>query len=210
MPPSSTRKPRVRKPVQSRAFETRAAIVRAAGQVLARRGYAGATTNHVAARAGVSIGTLYEYFRDKDQLVLAAVTEHLAEGESLIAARAGALASDALERPLRDSVAALVEGMVAFHASNPRLHRVLTSEVPHSRAVIARAEALEEKLIALISAVLSAHPEARVSDPQLAARVCVQTVEALTHRWLVDKSGTPVDSELLTRELLVLLMAYLR
>ena len=44
------------------------AIIEAAAQVLERRGYQGATTNRIAERAGVSVGTLYQYFNNKDEI----------------------------------------------------------------------------------------------------------------------------------------------
>ncbi len=58
-------------PRQARAAETVAAILEAAAQILEAGGLAGFTTNAVAERAGVSIGTLYQYFADKDAIVLA-------------------------------------------------------------------------------------------------------------------------------------------
>jgi len=60
-----------RMPQQARALETRQAILEAAAQILERDGVGGFTTNAVAERAGVSIGTLYQYFGDKSAIVLA-------------------------------------------------------------------------------------------------------------------------------------------
>jgi AcrR family transcriptional regulator len=71
---SSAAKSTRKHPVQARSRETVATILEAAAHVLERRGYVGLTTNHVAARAGVSIGSIYQYFPDKDAL-LAALTE---------------------------------------------------------------------------------------------------------------------------------------
>jgi AcrR family transcriptional regulator len=65
-----------RTPRQTRSAETVASIVEAAAQILEKGGLAAFTTNAVAERAGVSIGTLYQYFADKNALVMA-----LARGE---------------------------------------------------------------------------------------------------------------------------------
>ena len=62
-----------KRPVQARSRETVAAILEAAAHVFAQRGVAGFTTNHVAVRAGVSIGSVYQYFPDKDALLAALV-----------------------------------------------------------------------------------------------------------------------------------------
>lgn len=58
-----------RKPRQSRSRATVDAILQATAQVLVRDGYQKATTNRIAERAGVSVGTLYQYFPNKDALV---------------------------------------------------------------------------------------------------------------------------------------------
>ncbi|MCK0153391.1 TetR/AcrR family transcriptional regulator [Alcanivorax sp. S6407] len=56
-------------PRQQRSREMVARIIDAVGEVLAERGLDNMTTNHVADAAGVSIGSLYQYFSDKDELV---------------------------------------------------------------------------------------------------------------------------------------------
>ena len=58
-----------KKPRQARSREMVAALVLAAREVLEDRGLHVLTTNHVAARAGVSVGSLYQYFEDKDTLI---------------------------------------------------------------------------------------------------------------------------------------------
>ncbi|WP_394828912.1 TetR/AcrR family transcriptional regulator [Pendulispora albinea] len=195
-----------RKPIQTRSQETVRAIVDAAARVLARRGYAATTTNHVAARAGVSIGSFYEYFRDKDAVVRAVLERHLAAGEALFAERAAALGAG--QGTLRELLGALVQAFIDFHADDPRLHRVLSHEVPHSAATVRRVLELERRIVAIIAGILAAHPEARVRDPRLAAQLCVETVDALAHRWIVDEGGEPIAAEALAHELTELLVAY--
>lgn len=67
-----------RNPRQARSRATYDSILEAAAQVIAREGPQGLTTNRVAERAGVSIGTLYQYFPDKAAIVLAAARRELA------------------------------------------------------------------------------------------------------------------------------------
>lgn len=58
-----------RVPVQERSRATVEAILQATAQILVERGYRGTNTNDVAERAGVSIGTLYQYFSNKNELI---------------------------------------------------------------------------------------------------------------------------------------------
>jgi AcrR family transcriptional regulator len=65
-----------RDPVQPRAQQTVARILAAAAHIFGERGYA-ATTNEIAELAGVSIGSLYQYFRDKNEILVALHSRHL-------------------------------------------------------------------------------------------------------------------------------------
>jgi AcrR family transcriptional regulator len=80
-----------RRPKQARSRATCEAIVEAAAQVLERRGADGFNTNAVAERAGVSIGTLYQYFADKQALLVAAVRRELEADASIATNRRRAL-----------------------------------------------------------------------------------------------------------------------
>lgn len=75
-------------PVQDRSQRTVQTILDAAAHVLAERGYSATTTNHVAAAAGVSIGSLYQYFPNKDSLIVALEERHLGHVHSVLAAAA--------------------------------------------------------------------------------------------------------------------------
>jgi AcrR family transcriptional regulator len=80
---SETSRNQRRRPRQARSRATWEAIVEAAAQILERRGPAGFNTNEVAERAGVSIGTLYQYFADKHAILAAAARRELAEAAPL-------------------------------------------------------------------------------------------------------------------------------
>lgn len=78
--------PRRRQPMQARSMRSVEAILQAAAQVLVQHGEAGLTTNRVADRAGVSIGTLYQYFSDKQAIVAALVEAERARALAAIEA----------------------------------------------------------------------------------------------------------------------------
>ncbi len=183
------------------------AILEAAARIFAARGYAGATTNHVAALAGVSIGSLYEYFPNKDALLVALLEAHLAEGGALLARTA----AETLAAPggdLRAVVRRFVEAMVALHARQPALHRVLFEEAPLPLRVRQQLARIEARLTAQVADWLRGHPRMRRRDPALAAAVVVQTVEALTHTLVVRGQGA-VDVDAYVDEVVTLIAGYL-
>lgn len=73
-----------RRPVQARSQRTVAAILQAAAQILVKEGEAALTTNYIAERAGVSIGTLYQYFPDKQAVCHALVDGQRREAIAMI------------------------------------------------------------------------------------------------------------------------------
>ncbi len=180
-----------------------AAIVEAATRVLAERGWAGFNTNAVAARAGVSIGSLYEYFANKQALADTILNDHLSRGEAAVAAAAADLAADPASQP-GEIVAALVAGFVAVHRDDPRLHRVLSSEVPLTPETRARVERLRSEAIGFVGKRLTGS----VAEPRLAAQLLVDTADAVIHRWFVEDDGRLAHPERLRSELEKMLTEY--
>ena len=100
----------VRKPSQRRSRQSVAAIVEASAQVLEERGYKGATTNRIAERAGVSVGTLYQYFRSKDEIF-----EALIEKESTAYLAAIEKSVPSIKMPLDAAIRRMLEVGYAHH-----------------------------------------------------------------------------------------------
>lgn len=120
-------KPRIeprKRPRQRRGEATVAAILEAAAHILEERGLEGFNTNAVAERAGASIGSLYQYFPNKDALTAALIRQH---AERLLASL-----DDAVSHTRRDdldrSLAALARVAVAQQLARPRLARLLDAE----------------------------------------------------------------------------------
>ena len=112
-------------PVQARSRATVEAIRGGTRRVLASRGYAGTTTNHIAEAAGVSIGSFYQYFADKDAAV-AAYAEQFAQ-ETLTFAAEHVAQSDGTGTP----VAAWLTALSIHACEQAALVRVLFQEVPY-------------------------------------------------------------------------------
>ena len=207
---SSTRIPRARLqprklPKQARSETTVEAILQAAAQVFERHGYAAGTTNRIAARAGVSIGSLYQYFPNKDAILVALVHRHLAESAAALGPHIERLNRGAgFDELLPDVVAA----MVALHARAPSLHRVLFEETQLPPTLRAELDQLEDGLVELTAVALAADPHSRPADPRLTARVVVSTIAGLTHR-LVLRPPAGVTPQDISREITAVVRAYL-
>lgn len=130
-----------RRPRQARAQATVEAILKATAKVLVEEGYDRASTNRVAQTAGVSIGSLYQYYPSKEALVAALVDEHLGKMNELLAARL----TDVTGADLATDTRNLVDGLVAAYRWEPRLHHVLCQEVPKV-GELRRVYAFEQRL----------------------------------------------------------------
>lgn len=202
MPPRTA--PR-KAPRQTRSRLTVEALLDAAAQVFERHGYAAGTTNRIAERAGVSIGSLYQYYPNKDAILVALVQRHVDEGVAVAGPVLTALVADA--PPVEAGMRRLVEAMVALHRDRPALHRVLFEEAPRPPALRRRLEALEEAVTDSVATYLRRAPDAGDRDPGLAARMVVQVVETVTHELALRPRGVAVDAYV--DEAVVLLTRYL-
>jgi AcrR family transcriptional regulator len=110
-------------PRQARAGETVALILEATTQILEAGGLAAFTTNAVAERAGVSIGTLYQYFADKNALLLALARQQMTVG---LAEIGRALRGDA---SVEGRVRAVVQAMVNAFGGRHRARKAVTQAI---------------------------------------------------------------------------------
>ena len=136
-------------PKQRRAIATVAAILDAAARILVESGYAAASTNRIAERAGVSIGSLYEYFPGKE-----AVFGELRRREAR-QAYSELMAGVRPEHP-REAIRHIVRSRLHWMRRNPVLYSALETEVP--RQAIAEIEAeISEDFLAASVAFLDVH-----------------------------------------------------
>jgi AcrR family transcriptional regulator len=165
-----------RRPRQLRARQTVEAVLDAVVRILKREGYAAVTTNRVAEVAGVSIGSVYQYFPDKRAIFVALHERHIGEIDRVMMAtlvrHAGA--------PLEGLVRALIEAMVDAHTGDPELYRAMAVEVPH------RADGTQDFAVRLHGAfrmALAARERElkKGCDLDRAAFVVTHMVESLAH-----------------------------
>ena len=202
---ATRRSPLRRSPSQPRSRETVEVIVQATARVLLKEGFEACTTNRVARAAGVSIGSVYQYFPDKAALVVAVMERHLAQLEEAMTRRLSELEGAPLEVVVREMVRAMLE----VKRIQPRLHRVLLEQVPRIGAW-RRLHELHARYEPLLTAWLEAHRE--VLDgirPSVAAFVLIAAVEGVVTRVLVDRPAW-VEEGLLEQQLTRLVLSYLR
>jgi len=199
-------KPR-KSPSQQRSQLTVAALLKATAHILVKEGYESASTNRIAAAAGVSIGSLYQYFPSKEALVAAVVDRHMQEMLELLRAAVDRVR----EQPVEAATRELVKVMIDAHRVDPRLHRALVEQVPRVGR-LENVRAIDREAYTLIRAYLEAHrDELRVADLDVASFVCVATVEALTHAAVVNRPEVLSDkSGVFAEEVTRLVVGYLR
>lgn len=153
-------KPRKR-PGQSRSTETVRTILEGAARVLEERGLAGYTTNAVAERAGVSVGSVYQYFPGKDALTASLVNR---ETGLLVEAVRAATAAATPGHGLR----LIVRAAVAHQMARPRLALLLDRE--ESRLQLAESlDAVTRAITDAILALLARFEPAPPVEPETAA-----------------------------------------
>jgi AcrR family transcriptional regulator len=193
---------------QERSRATVAALVEATARILVREGFDKASTNRVANVAGVSVGSLYQYFPNKEALVAAVIDRHNQEIMQIVR---GELA-EAMSQPVEKAMRKLVAVAVKAHRVNPRLHRVLAEQIPRV-GKLENVATFSRENYALFRNYLQNHrDELRVNDLELASFVCVTSIEALTHNAVLHHSKTLSDDamESLVEESTRLVVGYLK
>jgi AcrR family transcriptional regulator len=182
---------------QERSRLTVNALVESTIRVLVKEGYDRASTNKIAAVAGVSIGSLYQYFPSKEALVAAVIDRHTSELSLTIRDALAQVAALPIETAARQLVVAAIEA----HSIDPNLHRVLAEQVPRTGR-LEHIDAVQRDASRFLRSYLEVHKdEVTVLDLDLAAFICVTTVEALAHAAVLhhpdiltgEKVGTFVD-----------------
>ncbi|PRY39696.1 TetR/AcrR family transcriptional regulator [Umezawaea tangerina] len=191
-----------RKPRQVRGELTRERILTAAAHVFAEHGYAAGTTNRIAERARVSIGSLYQYFPNKDSILAALLIQHIDRGSW-----AGADDLDLSPGTLRTAVEALVRDAVDNHRDDPQLLRVMIEEAPVSKELLDTIDRHGKLRTAQVRDVITRHPDVHVDDVDAAAEIILFTVEMNVHKFMAGPGTIPV--EVFENELVAMLTRYL-
>jgi AcrR family transcriptional regulator len=182
-----------KQPTQQRSRETVAAILDAAAQVFESQGYEAGTTDRIAERAGVSVGSLYQYFPSKDVILVALAARHIERAASLVESMVQAAQSEAV--PLGDLLERLVHAVIHEHSDGANLHRVLFEHGPMPAALGAYLRDADAKIEARVAELLRVSPEVTVGDVDCAAFLVVHVVDGIVHRFLLHPPDrVPMDA----------------
>ena len=191
-------------PTQKRSRATVDAIVDATARVLVRDGYDALSTNRVAQEAGVSVGSLYQYFPGKEALVAAVMERHASRMQENIAQR---MTSAPPAATAEEVATEMIRAMLVAQQAEPRLHRALVEQVPRIGA-LRRLHELFSNYERLVEAWLEENGDRiEVKDAKMAAFVLVAAVEGLVNRATLDRPDL-VASGRLEEQILRLVLAY--
>ncbi|BAK65467.1 putative TetR family transcriptional regulator [Sphingobium sp. SYK-6] len=192
-------------PRQSRAQATVDAILEATAHILAKRGYDGMTTNHVAERAGVSIGSLYQYYPSKESLVAALLQKNAEDNLRTL--------QQAIDRaaglPLVQALEVLIDDFLELHATNPQHHAVLIDGAPQIGILEWERTSTKDNLGVLADFLSTYSDEFRPGlDLPLALTVLAAMTRSIFDRLVVhDPAG--LKSDAIRREILMVIIVYL-
>jgi AcrR family transcriptional regulator len=190
-------------PVQARSSASVEAILKATIQVLLKVGKERLTTTRVAARAGVSVGTLYQYFPNKGALLRAALQRHLDEIGAVIETVCREQAGASLEKMATTLVTAFLDAKMKDPKASVALYLV-SSDVDGARIT----RETGQKVSRAIRAMLATAREQLKREPEVVTSMLQGAMNGVSRR-LLESASPELDYERLRDELVFLVCGYL-
>lgn len=193
-----------KKPRQERSRATVDAILEATAHILVAHGFEDTTTRQVAERAGVSIGSLYQYFPSKEALITALVERQIQ--------RVLEICTEALQahphRSTREVVRGVALGLMKAYGVNPRLHQVLISE-GLKLGMLERLQSFEQRIETVVRGFLLHYGgELRPRRVELATFIITRAIRGIIWSAAIERPELFEDPEL-AEELGELMLGYL-
>lgn len=201
---SSRRSDFRKQPSQARSKALVDALIQTTARVLLKDGWQALTTNRIARDAGVSVGSLYQYFPNKDALLLAMV-ERLANETT---ARLLELGSALRDAPVAEGIETLVRVTLDVSRRDAPLYRAVLIELPRQGTLEFFERANRRLADALAEWLVARRDELEVVDPSLTAHILVTSLDALTDHTLLFQPEL-LESPRFERELRALVSGYL-
>ncbi len=193
---------RIRKPQQERSRVTVDAILEAAAQVMREHGADALSTGAVAKRAGVSIGTLYQYFADKEA-ILDAIADN---ADAVFAAHLAAAMPRIMSAPIPEAIRLALEATFEVRRKDPALVREVLRL--WSRVSADKLQRVPPSINVAVTAALHARKdELGLDDPDRAAFVLITAIHAVLVSRAVDDN---FDVERVEDDVIRLALGFLR
>jgi AcrR family transcriptional regulator len=190
-------------PRQERSRFTVEAILQATAHLLTEKGYDQTNTNLIAELAGVSIGSLYQYFPNKESLIVALMEQHSQEIAELVESKLNHLFDD----PPEIAIPELVKAVIAVHGINPRLHQVLSEEIPRSERL--KMHQTDDRIAELLREYLQRwRDRLKPQSIEMTVFILSRTVESLCHSAVIEHPQV-FNNEQFEMEVSKLLISYL-
>ena len=181
-------------PRQRRSQATVDVILEATTRVFDDLGYEATTTNRVAERAGVSIGSVYQYFPNKDALLTALHERHIDE----VTASVASVLNTGAARPWREQLRAVVDEILRLHTQRPRLQQVLHLERPWLERPSADSNGTRRLAQAAAQWLVRHRDGMTIIDVDAAAETVLRLIEGMVHAAVLDRRGNAVDASVAT------------
>ncbi|MCI8210033.1 hypothetical protein AUC61_10850 [Pseudomonas sp. S25] len=190
--------------VQARSVATVDALHTATLQVLTQHGLKRCTTTRVAERAGMSVGSLYQYYPNRDALLAAVLEKHLLEVVETVELACARYHGKAVA----EMAAGFVSAFLAVKLRNPTASKALYA-IAAERGGAELMARIGERMVAAIASMLATATDAHFEAPALVAQVSLHAVIGPV-RAMLEGFSPPDFTECLEQQLTLLLTAYLQ
>ncbi|HEX8811953.1 MAG TPA: TetR/AcrR family transcriptional regulator [Terracidiphilus sp.] len=191
-------------PVQARSSATVEAVLEATIQVLLKEGKERLTTTRVAERAGVSVGTFYQYFPNKSALLQATLRRHMED----IADTLDRVCDEQRGKPIAEMVANLINAFFAAKMRDPRVSAALyavSSDVDGWRI----AQQMNRRAHRMVVALLETAPESLTREPDLIASMLQSMMNGVSRK-VLESPAPEKNFPTMRQELLFLAEVYVQ
>lgn len=189
-------------PVQARSAVTLEALHVAAIQVLAKDGLKLCTTTRIAERAGMSVGSLYQYYPNRDALLMAVIEREL----DRIVAAVEQTYRECRGKPVAHIASAFVSGYLAAKLRNAEQSKALYA-VAQDGGGAERIVHARSRIVATLAAMLASASDAHFHNPAMTATVALSALLGPVQSLLEGHTPAGFEQQL-ERELILLLKAY--
>lgn len=200
---SSTLEPR-KAPIQARSSATVEALYIATIQVLTREGLGRCTTTRIAERAGMSVGTLYQYYPNRDALLVAVLEKHL----DRVATAVERSCRDNTGKSVAEMASRFVADLLAAKMRDPQESKALYAVAGGrgGRELIARKQ---ERMVKAVSKMLATASDAGFDDPTETAEISLGALFGPL-RSILEGLASPIPKARLQGQLARLMTGYLK